>query len=76
MIDTLIQPPSQTNMTDGQTSVAGSAGDRVPGSSTGRRRSGGRLWVLLHAQALLGGATSDVAFTEDDRRRMAGRRAL
>jgi hypothetical protein len=47
----------------------------MPGSFGRRRRSGGRLWVLLHAQALLRGATSDVAFNEDDRRRMAGRRA-
>lgn len=75
MIDTLIRPASQTDVMDGQNSIAGSAGDRVPGSSRRRRRPGGRLWALLHAQALLGGATSDVAFSEDDRRRMAGRRA-
>jgi hypothetical protein len=55
MIDTLIRPTSQTDVMDGQNSFAGSAGDRVPGSSSRRRRSGGRLWVLVHAQALLGG---------------------
>jgi hypothetical protein len=75
MNDTLIRSASQSDVTDGQNSVAGGAGDRVPGSFGRRRRSGERLWVLLHAQALLRGATSDVAFNEDDRRRMAGRRA-
>jgi hypothetical protein len=40
-----------------------------------RRRPGGRLRALLHAQGLLSGPTADVAGIEDDWRRMAGRRA-
>jgi hypothetical protein len=47
-------------------------------SSAGRHRAGGRLWTLLHAAALLVGASGgpgDVAFIEDDRRRLAARRA-
>jgi hypothetical protein len=46
-----------------------------PGSPGMRRRPRGRLWALLHAQALLSGPTTDVADIEDDWRRMAGRRA-
>ena len=43
-----------------------------------RRRWGSRLWSLLHAQAVLDGTSGgpyDVAFIEDDRRRLAARRA-
>jgi hypothetical protein len=51
----------------------------VGGGSGGRtRRTGLRLWTLVHAQALLNGTTGgtgDVAFIEDDRQRLAGRRA-
>ena len=39
------------------------------------RRWGSRLWSLLHAQAILDGTSGgphDVAFIEDDRRRLAG----
>jgi len=41
------------------------------------RRALLRLWTLLHAQALLDGTiggTEDVAFIEDDRRRLGARR--
>jgi hypothetical protein len=47
-------------------------------SGTGRRsrRAALRLWTLMHAQALLNGTTGDAAaFIEDDRRRLAARRA-
>ena len=40
------------------------------------RRLGARLWSLLHAPALLAGSMGgpgDVAFIEDDRRRLARR---
>jgi hypothetical protein len=43
-----------------------------------RRGAGVRLWVLLHAPALLAGRSgspADVALIEDDRRRLAARRA-
>jgi hypothetical protein len=36
------------------------------------------MWTLMHAQAVLNGATGgagDVALIEDDRRRLAARRA-
>jgi hypothetical protein len=74
MIDTLIRPSSPDRASDGQTSTAGGA-DPLPGSAVIRRRPGGRLWALLNAQALLGGATMDGIGIEDDRGRMAGRRA-
>jgi len=58
---------------------------RVAGgrASASRRRSRGhragpRLWALLNAQALLNGAAGTpggAALIEDDRRRMAARRA-
>ena len=41
-------------------------------------RAGVRLWALLHAPALLrgtAGGPGDVTFIEDDRRRLAARRA-
>jgi hypothetical protein len=57
------------------------AGGRAP-AARGRRsrghRAGPRLWALLNAQALLNGAAGTpggVALIEDDRRRMAARRA-
>lgn len=52
------------------------AGGRASTASTtrgGGHRAGLRLWTLLNAQALINGATgtpSDVAFIEDDSRRM------
>jgi len=57
------------------------AGRRAPAASGRRSRShriGPRLWALLNAQALLDGAAGapdSVALIEDDRRRMAARRA-
>jgi hypothetical protein len=55
------------------------AGGRASAASRRRsRRAGPRLWALLNAQALLNGAAGTpgrVALIEDDRRRMAARRA-
>ena len=57
------------------------AGGRASTAGGGRNRSGrvgSRLWALLNAQALLNGGAGDpggVALIEDDRRRMAARRA-
>jgi|HubBroStandDraft_6_1064221.scaffolds.fasta_scaffold19879_5 hypothetical protein len=62
MIDTQIRPASPVDKADVQTTTAKSA--------AGTRR--GRLWVLLHAQALLSGPASEADFVEDDRRRMGG----
>ena len=74
MIDGLIRLASPDGATDGQTSTAAGGGAR-PGSPGMRRRLRGRLWALLHAQALLSGPATDVVGIEDDWRRMAGRRA-
>lgn len=74
MIGTLIWRASPDGATGGQTSTAVGGGAR-PGSPGMRRRRRGRLWALLHAQALLSGPATDVAGIEDDWRRMAGRRA-
>ncbi len=74
MTDVLIWLASPNSATDGQTSAAAGEGG-CPGSSGMRRRPRGRLWALLHAQALLSGPAADVAGIEDDWRRMAGRRA-
>ena len=74
MIDALIWPASPNGATDGQASAA-AGGGACPGSPGVRRRPGGRLWALLHAQGLLSGPAADVAGIEDDWRRMAGRRA-
>ena len=74
MIDRLTRLASPDGATDGQASTAVGGGAR-PGSPGMRRRPGGRLWALLHAQALLSGPATDVAGIEDDWRRMAGRRA-
>jgi hypothetical protein len=56
-------------------------GGRTP-TASGRRsrshRAGHRLWALLNARALLNGTAGTpggVALIEDDRRRMAARRA-
>jgi hypothetical protein len=58
------------------------AADGRASMTSGRRsrshRAGLRLWALLNAQALLNGAAGTaggVALIEDDRRRMAARRA-
>jgi hypothetical protein len=58
------------------------AGDgRPPAPGGGHRRghrAGSRLWALLNAQALLNGGAGNpggAALIEDDRRRMAARRA-
>jgi len=74
MIDTLIRLASPNGAADGQapTASGGGAGSGSPGM---RRRRRGRLWALLHAQALLSGPPTDGAGIEDDWRRMAGRRA-
>jgi hypothetical protein len=74
MIDTLIRPASPNGAADGQTSTVVGEGAR-PTSLGMPRRPRGRLWALLHAQALLSGPTTDVGGTEDDWRRVAGRRA-
>jgi hypothetical protein len=69
MIGTGTWPASPVRAADGMTSTVRSAG---------RHRAGVRLWALLHAAALLRGASggpADVAFIEDDRRRLAARRA-
>ena len=73
MFDTLIRLASPNGATDGQVSTT-PGGGAGPGSP-GMRRPRGRLWALLHAQALLSGPATDVAGIEDDWRRMAGRRA-
>ena len=74
MIDTLTRPASPDGAADAQTPAAVGGGAR-PGSPGMRRRPGGRLWALLHAQALLSGPTTDVVGIEDDWRRIGGRRA-
>jgi len=56
------------------------AGDRAPAPAARRRRSraGHRLWAVLNAQALLNGTAGTpggVLPVEDDRRRLAARRA-
>ena len=50
----------------------------VGGGESRRYRAGVRLWALLHAPALLrgmAGGPGDVTFVEDDRPRLAARRA-
>ena len=56
------------------------AGDRAPAAGRRRRsrRAGHRLWAVLNAQALLSGTAGTpggVLPAEDDRRRLAARRA-
>ena len=57
--------------------ILGSNADaRQKHKRTPRRRTSLQLWTLLHAQALLDGrtrGTDDVAFIEDDCRRLAAR---
>jgi hypothetical protein len=70
MAITQIWTGSRVRAADGREAVAG--GGR-PG-----RRAGRQLWTLLHAQGLINGTAGsrdDVTFVEDDRRRMAARRA-
>jgi hypothetical protein len=66
MIGTEIWRASPIRRADGIASA-------VSSTDSGRRRMGVRLWALLHAPALLGsiGGPGDVAFMEDDRRRLA-----
>jgi len=67
MIGTEIWPASPIRRADGMASTVSSAG-------RSSRRVGIRLWAVLHAPALLGGTSGgpgDVAFIEDDRRRLA-----
>lgn len=62
---------SRTRAADGRAAAAGGPHNRSV-------RAGARLWALLNAQALLSGATEapdGTVLIEDDRRRMAARRA-
>jgi hypothetical protein len=70
MIGTEIWRASPIPRADGMASA-------VSSTDSGSHRVGIRLWTLLHAPALLGsiGGPGDVAFIEDDRRRLAARRA-
>lgn len=71
MTETQSWRASRIHVSRGLASTVGGAGSRS-------RRAGIRLWSLLHAQALLNGTTGgpgDVTFVEDDRRRLAARRA-
>ena len=70
MIGTEIWRASPIRRADGMASA-------VSSTDNGSRRVGAGLWALLHAPALLGsiGGPGDVAFIEDDRRRLAARRA-
>ena len=71
MTETRIWSYSRIRPARAQASAAGGGGGRG-------RRAGARLWSLLHAPALLsgtGGGPHDVAFVEDDHRRLAARQA-
>jgi hypothetical protein len=71
MAVTPIWRASRMRAADGRASAAS-------GRPSRSRRAGPRLWALLNAQALLNGTarTPDgVALIEDDRQRMAARRA-
>jgi hypothetical protein len=70
MMDTEIWRASPIRRADGMASA-------VSSTDSGSRRVRVCLRVLLHAPALLGsiGGPGDVAFMEDDRRRLAARRA-
>ena len=71
MAGTQIWRASRIRAADGRASRASGRGSRG-------HRVGLRLWTLLNAQALLNGtagAPDGVALVEDDRRRMAARRA-
>jgi hypothetical protein len=66
-----IRRASRIRTADGRASM-------TSGRRSGSHRAGLRLWALLNAQALLNGAAGTaggVALIEDDRRRMAARRA-
>lgn len=71
MSDTQIWRASRTHAAQGQASPAG-------GTESRSHRAAVRIWTLMHAQAVLNGATGgagDVAFIEDDRQRLAAWRA-
>jgi hypothetical protein len=71
MIEMQIRRVAGIHAAHNKPSTVRGAGGRI-------RRAALQLWVLIHAQALLNGTTGeagDVAFIEDDRRRLAGRRA-
>ena len=71
MAGTQIWRISRTGAADGRASTASGRGGRS-------YRTGLRLWALLNAQALLNGTAGTpggAGFIEDDRWRMAGRRA-
>jgi hypothetical protein len=71
MSDTQIWRASRIHTAQDPASPAGDTGSRS-------RRLAVRIWTLMHAQAVLNGATGgsgDVAFIEDDRQRLAARRA-
>ncbi len=58
--------------------AAGSRASAASDRGSRGRRAGLRLWTVLNAQALLNGtagSSDGVAFIEDDRRRLAARRA-
>jgi hypothetical protein len=58
--------------------AADGQGSTASGRCSGGHRPGHRLWALLNAQALLNGTAGTpggVTLVEDDRRRMAARRA-
>jgi len=58
--------------------AAGGRASTASGGHSRSHRAGHRRWALLNAQALLNGtagAPGSVALIEDDRRRMAARRA-
>jgi hypothetical protein len=61
-----------------RTCAAGGRASTAAGRPNPSDRTGSRLWALLNAQALLSGAAGNPAGTaliEDDRGRMAARRA-
>jgi hypothetical protein len=69
MTETRIWSHSRILPARAQASAAGGRSGRA-------RRAGARLWSLLHAPGLLNGTCGgpyDVAFVEDDRRRLAAR---
>ena len=74
MIDTQFRTTFRSDTIDGQT-PAGAGGGTRPGTPGQGRRPKGRLWALLHAQALLSGPATDGIGIEDDWQRMAGRQA-
>jgi hypothetical protein len=70
MTETLIWRDAWVRLAQDEAPAPGGAGRRG-------RRTGVRLWSLLHAGALLDGppgGADDVAFIEDDRQRLAGPR--